>query len=164
MKRQPTCFRQMKYTQSVKDQREDVHGVHLHPALSGQPPWKPGSNLGIHLSLYLRPISLQLEVGSEPHLEDADGSVTLAKGLWQGIAAPPRTELQAFAFVKLDLGSCYSYSATAFFTAIIARQRDTKTVISSANVEILAVRGPPRKVGFSPSSLSLRSRGSKART
>ena len=61
-----------------------------------------------------------------------------------------------------------SYSPTAFFTAFISRRRDIKTVISSANAETLAVRGPvkgtPRRAGFVPSSRSLRSRGSKART
>ena len=61
-----------------------------------------------------------------------------------------------------------SYSPTAFFTAFISRRRDTKTVISSANAETLAVRGPakgtPRWAGFVPSSLSLRSKGSKVKT
>ena len=61
-----------------------------------------------------------------------------------------------------------SYSPTALFTAFISRRRDTKTVISSTNAETLAVRGPakgtPRRAGFAPSSLSLRSRGPKART
>ena len=56
--------------------------------------------------MYFRPISLQLEVGPEPHPKDADGSVTPAEGHWKGIAIPPRTEPQAFAFVKIDLGSC----------------------------------------------------------
>ena len=48
-----------------------------------------------------------------------------------------------------------------------SRRRDTKTVMSSANTETLTVRGPakgtPRRSGFAHSSLSLRSRGSKAR-
>ena len=61
-----------------------------------------------------------------------------------------------------------SYSPTAFFTASIPRRRDTKTVIPSANAETFTVRGPakgtPRGAGFVPSSLSLQSRGSKART
>ena len=61
-----------------------------------------------------------------------------------------------------------SYTPTAFFTAFISRRRDTKTVISSANAETLAERGPAkgtlRRAGFVPSSLSLRSKGSKART
>ena len=61
-----------------------------------------------------------------------------------------------------------SYSLTTFFTAFISRQWDTKTVISSVNAETLAVRGPvkgtPRRAGFVSSSLSLRRRGSKART
>ena len=63
--------------------------------------------MGIHL--YLRPISLQLEVGPESHPEDADESVTPAEGLWQDIATPPSTELQTFAFVKIDLGSYYLF-------------------------------------------------------
>ena len=51
-----------------------------------------------------------------------------------------------------------SYSPTAFFTAFISRRRDTKTVISSANAETIAVRGPakgtPCRAGFVPSSLA----------
>ena len=61
-----------------------------------------------------------------------------------------------------------SYSLTAFFTAFISKRRDTNTVISSANAETLAVRGlakgTPRRPGFVVLSLSLRSRGSTART
>ena len=64
--------------------------------------------------------------------------------------------------------SILSYSATAFFTAFRSRRRDTKTVISSANPETLAVRGSakrtPRRARFAYSSRSLWSRGSKART
>ena len=56
--------------------------------------------------MYFRPISLQLEVGPKPHPEDADGSVTPAEGPWKSIATPPSTELQIFAFVKIDLGPC----------------------------------------------------------
>ena len=56
--------------------------------------------------MYFRPISLQLEVGPEPHPEDADGSATPAEGPWKSIATHPSTELQTFAFVKIDLGSC----------------------------------------------------------
>ena len=72
--------------------------------------------------------------------------------------------------LKLTLApATRSYSATAFFTALISRRPGTKTMISSANAETLAVRGPakgiPRRAGFPPSpSLSLRSRGSKARS
>ena len=46
-------------------------------------------------------------VGPEPHPEDADESVTPAEGPWKGITTPPSTEPQTFAFVKIDLGSCY---------------------------------------------------------
>ena len=41
--------------------------------------------------------------------KDADGSVTPAEGPWQGIDNRPSTEPQTFAFVKIDLGSCYSF-------------------------------------------------------
>ena len=61
--------------------------------------------LVIFLGLYLRPISLQLEVGPEPHSEDADRSVTPAEEPWKCIPTRPGTGLQAFAFVKIDLGS-----------------------------------------------------------
>ena len=98
-----------------------------------------------------------------------DGSVTPAEGPWQGIATRPGTEQQTIAFFKIDLGSAVlSYSATTFFTAFMSRQRNTRTVISSANTETFAVRGPAKRIpcrnGFAPSSLSLWSRGSRART
>ena len=61
-----------------------------------------------------------------------------------------------------------SYSATAFFPTSMPYQRDTETVISSANAETLAVRGLAKKIlrraEFVSSTLSLRSRGSKAWT
>ena len=66
----------------------------------------PDSHLRIDLGLYFRPISLQLEVGPEPHPKDADGSVTPAEGPWKGIATSPSTEPQTFALVKIDLDSC----------------------------------------------------------
>ena len=56
-----------------------------------------------------------------------------------------------------------SYSPTAFLTAFICRRQDTNPVISSANVSGSA-KGTQHRAGFFPSSLSLRSRGSKART
>ena len=70
---------------------------------------------------------------------------------------------------KLTMAPAFrSYSETAFFTASMSTWRDTKTVISSANAETLAVRGlakgKPCRAGFAPSSLSLWSWGSKART
>ena len=70
---------------------------------------------------------------------------------------------------KLTLApATFSYLATASFTATISRRLDTKTVISSANAEIFARTLPlskiPRRAGRAPLSLSLRSRGSKART
>ena len=70
---------------------------------------------------------------------------------------------------KLTLAlAILSYSPTAFFTAFLSRRQDTNTMISSANAETLAVRGPEKetlcRVGLAPSSLSLRSRGSKSRT
>ena len=61
-----------------------------------------------------------------------------------------------------------SCPATALFKASMSRWRDKKTVMSSANAENLAVRGPakgtPQRAEFTPSSLRLRNRGSKART
>ena len=60
---------------------------------------------------------------------------------------------------KLPLASAIrSYSPTAFFTAFISRRRDTEIVLSSANAETLAVRGPakgtPHRAGFSSSPLA----------
>ena len=48
---------------------------------------------------------------------------------------------------KLTLApATYSYLATASFTATMSRRLDTKTVISSANAEILARTLPLRKI------------------
>ena len=71
--------------------------------------------------------------------------------------------------LKLTLApASFSYLATASFTATMSRRQDTKTVISSANAEILArmlrLSKIPRRAGPAPLSLSHRSRGSKART
>ena len=60
--------------------------------------------------MYLRPISLQLEVGLELVHEDVDGSVAPAEGHWLGIATRPGTVPQTFTFVKIDLGSSYSFA------------------------------------------------------
>ena len=68
---------------------------------------------------------------------------------------------------KLTLApATFSYLATAFYTANMSRRLDTKTMISSANAEILArtLCKIPRRAGRAPPSLSLRSRGSGART
>ena len=70
---------------------------------------------------------------------------------------------------KLTLApATFSYLATASFTATMSRHLDTKTVISSANAEIFARTLPlskiPRRAGRAPLSLSLQTRGSKART
>ena len=47
-----------------------------------------------------------------------------------------RHELQTFTFVKIDLGYCYSsVFGNRLLHSLMSRQRDTKTVISSANVE-----------------------------
>ena len=97
-----------KYGQPVKDQ-EDVHGAHLHPALSGQTPSKPVTHLCFYLGPYLQPISLQFKAGPEPHPKDADGSVTPAEGSWQRNATPPGTQLQTFALIKIYFGTCYFF-------------------------------------------------------
>ena len=70
---------------------------------------------------------------------------------------------------KLTLApATFLYLSTAFFTANMSRWLDTKTVISSAYMEILAWTLPakeiPHRAGCVLSSLSLWSRGSKART
>ena len=70
---------------------------------------------------------------------------------------------------KLTLApAIFSYLATAFVTANMSRRLDTRTVMSSANAEILAWMLPVSKIscraGRTPSSLSLWSRCSRART
>ena len=101
LKCQPMCLRQRKYSQSVKDQGEDVYGARPLRTTSLKARFPP------EYSLYFRPISLQLEVGPKQHPEDADGSVTPVQGPWKRIATPPSTDPQTLAFVKVDLGSCY---------------------------------------------------------
>ena len=92
------------------------------------------------------------------------------KGTWKSIATPPSTEPQTFAFVKIDLGSCnLLVLASCLLHSLYIQAAGYKNCdISSANAETLAVRGPakgtPRRAGFVVLSLSLRSRGSRART
>ena len=100
LQRQPMCLRQKKYSQSVKDNLLE----------SQIPTW------ALTISMYFRPISLQLEVGPKPHPKDVDGSATPAEGPWKSIATPPSTEPQTFAFVisicdrkRLD---CITFSKT----------------------------------------------------
>ena len=85
--------------------------------------------------------------------------------VWLPVQVPSRKPLL---LSKLTLAPAIrSYSATAFFTASMFRWWDTKTLISP-NAETLAVREPAkgiqRRTGFAPSSLSLRTRDSKAKT
>ena len=60
------------------------------------------------------------------------------------------------------------YLLTAFLTAFMSDRRDTKTVISSTYAETFALTQPairtPHRARFAVPSLSLQSRGSKART
>ena len=69
---------------------------------------------------------------------------------------------------KLTLAAVTSYRSTAIFTANKSSRRDTKPVMSSAYTETLTrtqlVKKTPHRAGQASSSLSLRSRGSKART
>ena len=78
----------------------------MDTAYTSSLPSNPGTHLGISVNLFLRPISLHLETGPEPHTEDAESSVTLAKRPWQGNATPPSTYPQTFALIKIDLGPC----------------------------------------------------------
>ena len=154
--------------QTVKNQGEDVLGAHLHPALQGQPPSKPGNYLHFYRSPYLQPISLQLEAGPEPYPEDADGLVIAAEGPWQGDVTPLGIQLQTFVLVKVDLATCHILVPLNRRLHRYVQSRDTKTVMSSANAEIFArtllVREIPRWARRFLSSLSLQSRGSKVRT
>ena len=117
--------------------------------------------MGIYLTLYLRPISLQLEARSEPHLEDTDGSVTPAERPWQGHATPPGTLLQTFAFIKVDLGPCYLFVPRNRLLHCLYVQ-----MAGHKNSDIISERrylcrrpesGIPRRAGIAFSSLSLRS-------
>ena len=83
LRRQPTCLKQRKYSQSVKYQegRRTQHTPPLCPLriTSLKTRFPPEHSP----YLYFRPISLQF-----------------------GVEPEPRTEPQTFAFVKIDLGSC----------------------------------------------------------
>ena len=110
------------------------------------------SQVPIYFGSYLQPISLQLEAGPEPHPEDANGPVTQAGGSWQGNATPPGTQLQTFAIIKIDFGTC------CFFVPL--------NCLSHRLFHRLYVRSKktPRRAKFAVPSLNLRSRVSKART
>ena len=171
LKRLPMCLRQRKSSQLVKDQGEDVRGKRLCPALSFK------DNLLESLvptraftlactsdqfrSSWRSGLNYTPKMRTGPSLQQrGPGMVSLP------LEAPSR---KPTLLSKLTLAPAIrSYSPTAFFTAFISRRRDTNTVISSPNAETLAVRGPAkgtlRRAGFVPSSLSLRSRGLKART
>ena len=108
-------------------------------------------------------------VRSKPHPKDADGSVTPTAGPWQGVAPFQAPNRKPSLLSKLTLApATFSYLSTAFFPANISRRLDTKTAISSAYAKILARTLPakeiPHRAGRTSLSLSLRSRGSKART
>ena len=88
---------------------------------------------------------------------------------WKGDAPPQAPNRKPSVLSKLTfVHATFSYLSTAIFTAIMSRRLDTNTVMSSANAEILARTLPvskiPRRAGQAPSSLSFRSRGSKAKT
>ena len=127
------------------------------------------NRLRFYLSPYFQPISLQLEAGPEPHPEEADGFDNPAEGPWKEDAPLQAPNCKPSLLSKLTLSTAtFSYLSIATFTAIMFRRWDTKTVMSSAYAEIFARTLPvsviPRRAGQIFSSLSLRSRGSKART
>ena len=125
--------------------------------------------LGIYLSLYLRPISLTFEAGSKPHPRMRTSPSLQWKSPGRGMPFLPAPNRKPSLLSKLILASAISsYLVTAFFTAFMFTWRDTKTVISSSNADTFAERWPargiPRRARISFSSLSLRSKGSKARS
>ena len=157
---------QRKYCQSVKDQGEDVHGTLLHSAFKDNlleshiPTWAftlACTSDQFRSSWRFGPNNTpRMRTGLSLQRKDP-GSVSLL------LQVPSR---KPSLLSKLILAHAIrSYSPTAFFTAFLSRRRDTKTVISSANAETLAVTGPakwtPHRAGFIPSSQSLRSRGPK---
>ena len=88
--------------------------------------------------MYFRPISLQLEVGPEPHSEDADWSVTPAEEPWKvsiPLQAPSRkTSLLS----KLTLAPAIrSYSPTAFLKSLYIQAAGYK------HGDIIGERGNP---------------------
>ncbi len=92
--------------------------------------------------MYFRPISLQSEVEAEPHAEDTDGSVDLAEGPWKGIATHLSTEVQTFAFVKIDLGSCYLLVLTNHLHSLYIQ------VAGYKDCDIIGERGSPYRKGL----------------
>ena len=133
-----TCLRQKKYSQSINDQREDVHTltsalIFKENLLGSQvPTW--ASTLACTSDQFRS----SLRLGPK----DADESFTPVEGLSQGITTSPSTELQTFAFVKIDLGSSYSFVlSNRSLHSLYIQATGYKDRISSANAETLALRG-----------------------
>ena len=159
-------LRQGKYGQPVKDLGEDVHGTHLRPALKGQTPSKSGTHLCFYLGPYFQPISIQ----GPNHTPRMHTSPSLQrKGPGRGtppLQAPNRRPSHSSKLILAPATSSYFF--IAFFIAFMSDRRDIKTVISSAYTKIFILtrtaKRTPRRAGFAVPSLSLRNRGSKART
>ena len=127
------------------------------------------SALRFYLGPYLQPITLQLEAGPKPHPRMQTGPSLQRKGPGRETLLLQAPNCKPSLLSKLTLApATFSYLATTSFTATMSRRLDTKTVISSANAEILArtllLSKIPHRAGRAPPSLSLRSRGSRART
>ena len=101
--RHPVTPRLGKYGQVVKDQGEDVHGAHLHPAFEAR---YPPTLLPLPV-----PTTNFAPVGGRARTtpKDADESVTPAEGPKQRNATPPCIQSQTFALIKIDLGTCYFF-------------------------------------------------------
>ena len=99
----------------------------------------------------------QWEAWPEPHSEDMDRSVIPVEESWQGNATPlSRPSLLS----KSILAPTTSlYLLTAFFTAFMSNQQNTKIGVSLAYTETCALTQPAkstqRRAGFAIPSLSL---------
>ena len=142
-------FRQRKYRQMVKDQGEDVHGACLHLAL----PFKDNC--------------LQSQVPTWAFIL-ACTSNQFHSSWRSGPNHTSRIRRGSSLQQKKALAEECSYLATTSFIAFMYKRRDTKTGISSAYTDTFAERGQAKRMMHRAertfSSLSLLSRGSKART
>ena len=104
---QPTYLRQRKYSQSVKDQREDVRGARLRPCplrtTSLKARFPPEHSPWFVLPTNFAPVGGRARITPRGcgRVRDSSG-----RALEEYCYPPPSTELQTFAFVKIDLGSC----------------------------------------------------------
>ena len=159
LKRQPKCLRQRKYSQSVKDQGEDASALPFKDNLleSQIPTW----------SFTLACTSDQLRARTTPQgcrwVRHSSGRALVGYRYPSNHQAANLRFCQSWPWLQQSARTLQLLSSQPLYP-----YGGIQRLISSANAETFAKRGPangiPRKAGFVPPSLSLRSKGFKART